>query len=505
MKPKTRETQIAIIGGGIAGTAIARELSKYKVDACLLEKQSSVGWGITKGSMSLVHGGIAYLSSRIVKRVDSEMSLEAFLKEPMNIKERLGEEGREMFFELSPLLNAPIKQVGRVMVAEDREQLDIYKVVKEIAEANGIDGVKILDRDGLKEKEPLINSKFIGGIYDPSEIAIFAPAWALAFAENARNNGIDVLLKTEVKSIKYKMGRYLIKTNNGQIEAEYVVNAAGIFADEVARMIGQDDFSMVFYKCQMLILENRDYIRHVVARLPEPGRPRMLIPTTYGDVLVSHSMDPCTDKNDLSTTSEALKLISEIPPDLIPNISVSSDIKTAFVGQLAFNSKNLPDYLLEFPKPKFLNVALAAPGLGPAPALAQEVVKMLADNGLQPETKSEFKPYHQAQPQFISLSTEEKNRKIKENPKFGHIICRCEHVAEQEIIDAVTGGSRMLDDIKFRTRCGMGRCQGGFCTSRVLQVMARELNVSPLGLTKKGDGSYLLACETKTLHQQEDK
>lgn len=505
MEEKAVETQVAIIGGGIAGAAIARELSKYKVDTCLIEKEASVGCGITKGSMALVHGGIAYLSSRIIKRMDSDLSLEAFLNQPLNVKERLGEAGRDMYFELAPLLNTPITRPGRVMVAADQEQLELYKVIKKVAEANGVKDIVILDRDGLREKEPLINPKFIGGIYDPSEAAIFPPEWVRAFTENARDNGVHVFLDTEVKAIKENNGYYSLKTSNGLIKAEFVVNAAGLFADEIAGMIGKGDFSMFFYKCQMLILENKGYIQHVIARLPEPGRPRMLIPTTHGDLLVAHSMDQSTDKYDLSTTMEGLDLISTYPPDLIPNISPRKDIKASFAGFLAFNTKKLPDYLLEFPEERFLNVALAAPGLGPAPALAQEVIKMLADEGLELVEKNDFNPYRFTEPRFIDLPTEEKNKKIQENPAYGHIVCRCEHVSEQEVVASVGTGARTLDDIKFRTRAGMGRCQGGFCTSRALQIMARELNVSPLELTKKGGNSYILKCETKELNEEEEK
>ena len=495
------EVQVAIIGGGIAGAAIARELSKYKVETCLIEKEPWVGWGISKGSMSLVHGGIAYLSSRIVKRTDSELSLEEFLAQPLNTKERLGDIGRDMYFELAPLLNATIIKPGRIMVAVDQEQLDIYKAIKEAAEAVGTKDIHILDKDGLKEKEPLINPKFVGGIYDPSEAAIFTTDWVTAFAENARDNGVHLLLNTKVKAINESKGYFSIKTNNGVIKAQFVVNAAGIFADEVAGVIGKADFSMVFFKCQMMILENKGYIQHVVARLPEPGRPRMLIPTTHGDILVAHTMEPTTDKRDLAVTKEGLDALSIIAPNLIPDISPRDDIKASFAGFLAFNSKKLPDYLLEFPKPRFLNVALAAPGLGPAPALAKEVVQMLGDEGLELVEKINFNPYRHQEPRFIELPTAEKNAKIQADPRFGHIVCRCQHVSEQEIRAAVRAGARTLDDIKFRTLAGMGRCQGGFCTSRVLKIMSEELGVSPLDLTKKGAGSYILQSKTKELRE----
>jgi len=501
MGTKVKETQVAVIGGGIVGAAIARELSKYKVDACLLEKEPSLGWGITKGSQGLVHGGIAYLSSRIVKRLDTELDLKSFLMQELNVKERLGFVGREMFFELAPLLNAKIVQCGRMMVAENQEELDTLKMVKEVAEENGIEDIEILDRQGLEEKEPLINPKFVGGLYDPSEGTIFPLEWVIAFGENAKDNGVNVLTETEVRGIEEKRGCYLIKTTDGPIKAEYIVNAAGLFADDVSAMIGRDYFSIFFYHCQMLVLENKDYISHVVARLPQPGHPRMLIPTTEGNILVVHTMTRETNKHNLSTTRDGLSdYLHNIPKDLIPTISPRKDMISSFVGFLAFNTRFPEDYLIEFPKKRFVNAVICAPGLGPSPAIAQEVVRMLGDEGLELVEKSDFNPYRFQESRFIDLSSDEKNRKILENPRYGHIICRCEKVSEQEVVMAIHRGAKTIDDIKFRTRAGMGRCQGGFCTSRVLQITARELGVSPLTLRKKGGNSYLLRSETKTLN-----
>jgi len=503
MREKVLETQVAIIGGGIVGTAIARELSQYTIDTCLLEKEPAVGWGITKGSMSLIHGGTAHLGSRILKRTDtqSSMTLEALLSQPLDMKEKLGQTGRKMYFELAPFLNATVIQIGKIYVASDQKQLETIKLVKKMAEVQGVMGLRVLDRDGLREKEPLISTKFIGGLFDPSEAAIFAPEWATAFAENARDNGVHILLDTEVTAIKEGKGCYSIKTTQGTVKAEFVVNAAGLFADEIASMVGKPDFSMYFYKCQMLVLENKGYISHVVGKLPEPGLPKLLLPTAHGDILVVHTMEPSTNKHDLTTTKEGLDLLSTYPSDFIPDISPKNDIKSSFAGFLAFNTKNAPDYLVEFGKDRFLNVALAAPGLGPAPALAKEVVALLGDEGLELTEKSDFNPYRFTEPRFIDLTTEEKNERIARNPRYGHIICRCEHVSEQEVVEAVKCGARTLDEVKFRTRAGMGRCQGGFCTSRVLEVMARELRMFPVELTKKGNNSPILKYKTKELRE----
>lgn len=495
MVAKVRETQVAIIGGGIIGSTIARELSKYKLDVCLLEKEPGLGWGITKGSQGLIHGGIAYLSSRIVKRLDTELDLRSFLMQRLNIKEKLGFVGREMFFELAPLLNARIVQCGRVVVAENQEELDTLKLVREVAEENGIEDIEILDRQGLEEKEPLVDHKFIGGLYDPSEACIFPVEWTLAFGENAKDNGVNMLTETEVKGIEEKKGYYLIRTTNGSIKAECVVNAAGLFADDVSAMIGKDDFSVFFYHCQMLVLENKDYTRHVVARLPQPGRPRMLVPTIEDNILVVHTMIRETNKHNLSTTRDGLlDYLCNIPKDLIPDISPRNDMISSFVGFLAFNTRIPEDYLIECPKKGFMNAVICALGLGPAPAIAQEIVKMLGDEGLELAEKSDFNPYRFQEPRFIELSDEEKARKIREDPRYGHIACRCETVTEGEIVEAIKKGTSTLDGVKFRTRAGMGKCQGNFGSPKTAGILARELNRPIEDITSKGGSSnYVFA------------
>ncbi len=493
METEVRETQVAVIGGGIIGTAIARELSKYKVDVCLLEKEADLGWGITKGSQGLVHGGIAYLSSRIVKRLETKLDFKSFLKMDFNVKEKLGFVGREMFFELAPLLDMKIIQCGRLMVAEDQEELKTLRLIKEVAEEKGIKGIEILDRQGLEEKEPFINSKFVGGLYDPNECAISPVEWAIAFGENAKDNGAKILTEMEVRGIENKNGHYLVKTSKGEMKAEYIVNAAGVFTDEISAMIGKDDFSIFFFHCQILILENRDYIRHLLCRIPQPGFPRMLVPTTEGNIAVVHTMDRETNKRNLRTTREGLNFLSNVPPDLIPSISPSRDALTSFVGFLAFNTKIPDDYLLECPQKRFINAVICPPGLGPAPAVAQEIVRMLGDEGLELAKKTDFNPYRYKGPRFMEIPNEEKSGKIHKDPRYGHMVCRCEGVTEGEIVEAIKKGAATLDGIKFRTRAGMGRCQGNFCGHKTADILAKELNQPFEKITKKGeDSNYVI-------------
>jgi len=275
-----------------------------------------------------------------------------------------------------------------------------------------------------------------------------------------------------------------------------VVNAAGLYADDIARMVDAADFEVTGWKAQLLILENRDFVHHVMCLVPQPQRGRLLIPTTHESIVVAHSFEPMTYKADAGTTREKMEELLTWPMEMVPDIS-RRHLVSSFAGYLMFNTKNPSDHLLESPKRGFINAVVGAPGLGPAPAMAREIVHMLAAQGLELTARSDFDPYLRREPRFIDLSWEEKNRRISSKPAYGHMVCRCMHVSEQEVRAAVRAGARTLDEVKFRTLAGMGRCQGGFCMSRVLQIMAEELRVSQVEITKKGGGSFILTGETR--------
>lgn len=503
MGQRVTETQVAVIGGGITGAAIVRELSKYKIDVSLIEKEGGYGFGITKACQGLLHGGIAHLTSRAVK-YHGDVPFKDHLLKPFGLKERLQNMGREEYFSLAHVLNEEISQPGRLVLAENKEDMEIVDLIMSVAEDLGISGISLLDRKGVEELEPAVHPKYIGGLFDANESVVLPMSWAVAFAENAEQNGAHIYKETEVKGIDEKKGYYIIKTNNGSFKAEYVVNAAGLYADEIAKMVGTADFEVSGWKVQLLVMENRDYAHHVLCMVPRPQRGRLAIPTTHDSLIFAHTFDPMTHKKDLSTTKEGVEELMSWPQEFIPPISNKHVIST-FASFLTFNTKNPDDHLLESPKPGFINAVVSAPGLGPAPAMAREIARMLADQGLEFITKSDFNPYRHKPPRFIELPEWEKNAKIQDEPRYGHMVCRCEKVSEQEIREAVRAGARTLDDIKFRTLAGFGRCQGGFCTSRVIQIMSEELEVSPLELTKRGGDSYMLTSETKGIRSGEFK
>ena len=500
MSDKIIETQVAVIGGGITGTAIARELSKYKIEVCLLEKEGNCGFGITKVCQGLLHGGIAHLTSRAVK-YHGGLPFRDHLLEPFNLKERLQNIGREEYFALAHVLNEEISQPGRLVLAENKEDMELVELMKEVADNLAIRGITLLDRLGIEQLEPLVHPKYIGGLFDANEAVILPMSWTVAFAENAEQNGAHIYRETRVKEIDEKNDYYLIKTGNGSFKAPYVVNAAGLYADEIAKMVGTADFEVSGWKAQLLVMENRDYMKHVLCVAPRPQKGRLAIPTTHNSLIFAHTFDPMTHKKDLSTTREGLDQLLSWPQEFVPSIS-KNHVISSFAGFLSFNTKNPNDHLLEAPKRGFINAVISAPGLGPAPAIAREIVRMLAEQGLELTTKSDFNPYRHKEPRFMELPQSEKNARIQAEPRYGHMVCRCEKVSEQEIRQAVRAGAKTMDDIKFRSLAGFGRCQGGFCTSRVLKIMAEELNVSPTEITKKGGDSFILKSNTKPLKKE---
>lgn len=497
------ETEVAVIGGGITGAAIVREISKYKIDVCMIEKEGGCGFGITKVCQGLLHGGISHLTSRTVK-YHKDMPFKEYLLQPFNLKENLQNRGREEYFSLAHTLNEEINRPGRLVLAEDDEDMKMVELIKEASEAQGIRDVSLLDQKGIQEIEPRINKKFIGGLFDANESVLLPTAWAIAFAENAEQNGAHILKDTQVLGIEEKSDYYLIKTSNDTIKTKYIVNAAGLYADDIAKMVDAEDFEITGWKAQQLVMENKGFTTSVLCATPKPQRGRLLIPTTHGSLIVAHTFHPMTDKKDRSTTKEGVKELMTWLKEFIPSIS-NKHLISAFSGFLTFNTKNPNDHLLESPKQGFITAAVSAPGLGPAPAIAREIIRMLADQGLECTTRSDFNPYRHKAPRFIDLPMWEKNKLVEEEPRFGHMVCRCEKVSEQEIREAVRGGARTLDDIKYKTLAGFGRCQGGFCTSRVIEIMAEELNISPLEITKKGHGSFILKRETKPVQSTEER
>ena len=483
------KTEVLIIGGGALGTAVARELSRYNVDATLVEKEVDTGWGSTKANMCIVCQGADSLEFR-----------------PEYKRTRLITESIPLMETLCSELDVPFKQTGELAVFFDGEGREKFEKMKDRSEKCGFSSHRLIGRDELRQMEPNISKEAEGALYDPG-IAVTDPVrLSIALAENAKQNGINILTGTTVTGIKTVTDGFEVATDQGAISCNYIVNASGASIDKVAAMVNADDFVVYPIRGYVAILDKKvsDIVNHEVHARPEaPGESNIITPTVHGNLFIGTPMK-AAKRGEKITTREAARTALENARRLVPGIS-ERDIIHCFSGFLMFRNWELGWHeCVVAPSrnvPRFINVSIGYPGVSATPATGREVVKLLANEGLQLEEKTDFNPYRKGITDFDTLSDEEKQKLIAADSRYGHVVCRCETVTEGEIVEAIRRGATTLDGIKFRTRAGMGRCQSGFCLPRVLHILSRELGVSEKEITRKGSGSEQLLYETKELIQ----
>ena len=481
------KTEVLVIGGGVLGAAIARELSRYKVEVALVEKEVDFGWGSTKANMSIVCQGADTLEFRKEYR-----------------RSRLVWESIPMMESLCHELDVPFKKVGELALFFNNNGREKYEKMRAKAESMGITTHRFIDRETLHRMEPNIAKDAIGALYDPN-IAITDPVrLTIALTENAKRNGVNLITGAEVQDIAVNTNGFEVKTSQGNISCEYIVNAAGMAVDKVAAMVNADEFVVYPIKGYVAILDNKvaDLVNHEVHARPEaPGESNIITPTVYGNLFIGTPMK-LAKRGDSSTTREMAEVTLRNARQLVPDIS-EKDIINSFAGFLMFRNWELGwhECVVDTSRnvPRFVNVSMGYPGVSAAPATGKEAVKLLGQEGLNLEEDPEFNPYRQAITDFSSLSDEEKRELIARGAKYGHVVCRCETVTEGEIVEAIKQGATTLDGIKFRTRAGMGRCQSGFCSSRVVSILARELGIPKEKVTKRGGESRQLLYSSKEL------
>jgi len=495
------ETQVLIIGAGTTGTAIARELSKYKVDTILLESREDIGMGETKASHGFIYsGGLTAAGSLVMKSVMLPSGQTAF--NPRSRKTQMEHESIKEFPSLAKEMEVGLSHDRRLMLARDEGDLKMLKVAERIC---GDMGTKItwLDREGILEREPCVTKDVIAGIADEGyQLSVYPWDWAIALAENARQNGLRLLLLTEVIGIKPLGGGFLIYTNRGSIRTEFIINAAGPYADKVAKMAGVCDFGLTCTRSQMVILDKRvNLLNQSVSLAPKPGKVRTLRKTISGNIqTICSEYYPVSDPEDTTTLMNWTDQSIAGAQEMIPSIS-KKDIITSYVGVRVFNTRDPEEDILEVSKgnPRFLNAAIRLPGVSVTPAAARHIVNLLGNQGLELATKTDFNPHRKRIPKVSELPDEERRKLIAQDPRYGHIVCRCEEVSEGEIVEAIRRGARTVAGVKYRTRAGMGRCQRGFCGPRVLEILARELDIPMRKVTQMGGLSRVLLYRSKDL------
>ncbi|KKC29011.1 NAD(P)/FAD-dependent oxidoreductase [Caldanaerobacter subterraneus] len=475
---------VLIVGAGVVGCSIARELSKYKLKVIVVEKgEDAASEGASKANSAILHAGYDPV--------------------PGTLKAKLNVRGNEMFEELCKDLDVPMKRTGSLVVAFSEEEIkELYKLFDRGIK-NGVKELSIITKDMVKEIEPYINDNVIAALYAKKAGIISPYVFTIALAENAAQNGVEFSFNSEVVDIKRKEDVFVVKTPSKEFYARYVVNAAGVYSDVINNMVGAKPFSVHPRKGEYLILDkDQGYLaRTVIFQVPtKMGKGILVSPTIDGNLLIGPTSEDIQDKEFKATTREGLNKAITVAKRSVDKFDVRKTI-TQFTGLRATPDTEEKDFIIgESDVKGFINVAgIESPGFTAAPAIAEMVRDILKDAGLELVEKDDFNPKRKPVIRFVELSDEEKNRLIKENPAYGRIVCRCETVTEGEVIDAIRRpvGAKSVDGVKRRVRAGMGRCQGSFCGPRIVEILARELNISPLEVTKHGRNSYILAGETK--------
>lgn len=472
---------VIIIGAGVVGSAIAREISRYNLKTCVIEKNNDVSDGTTKANSAIIHAG--------------------YDANPNTLKGKLNAKGNAMFDKLKEELDFPFKRNGSLVICFDKNDIPELEKLKAQGEVNGVPGIKILTREELLEMEPSISENAQGALYAPTGGIVSPYNFAIALAENASENGVEFKLETKVMNIEKKDGHYNVKTDKGDFEAKVVINAAGVYADEINNMVSDYKMHIIPRKGEYCLCDNTvgNLVSKTIFQLPTKlGKGVLITPTVDGNLLIGPNAQDIDHRDDLTTTKEGLDFVLEKAKLTIDPLPLSHII-TSFSGLRARNVEG--DFVIgerEDAK-NFINAAgIESPGLSSAPAIAEMVKDIVVEN-LNPEKNEKFNPVTKAIPRFRDMSLEERKALIKTNPKYGTIICRCECVTEGEIVDSIHRplGAKTLDGVKKRTRSMMGGCQGGYCSSPILNILARELNIAKTEVNKSSSNSNILIGENK--------
>ncbi|MGD0624751.1 MAG: FAD-dependent oxidoreductase [Thermodesulfobacteriota bacterium] len=499
---KAKETEVLIVGAGITGLSIARELSKYYTDVTVIEKESDVSMGISKTAGSLVYMGLFQAMSLIIKDLGRGANLE---EETRTERMRMLWEGYSIFNMIAHDLDILHKHVGVLVIARNESELEKLKQIERLSAFIPGAEVNWVDKEKLFEMEPNLTPDAIAGLYDlGGTISTFGPEYVIAVYENAVENGIQVLLDTECLQINEGNGVQFILTNKGPIKARFVINCAGKYADKVADMAkARTGWNYAFYRSQALLLDKKleGIINNIIGIPPDPGKIDFLYPLEEGNIHVYCGYyDLIEDRDFIDTTRDNFKDAIARMKKLVPKLS-EDDIITSYVGVRVFNDKFYDDNLIESSprNENFINVIIRMPGFTPASTVAQKVLGMLVDRGLGLKKKENFKPTRRGIPRFRLLNDKQRTELIKQDPRYGHVVCRCETVTEGEIVEAIKRGAKTVQGVQFRTRAGMGRCQRGFCGPRVVDILSRELGIPRTDVTYKGKESRILLFQSKEL------
>ena len=477
------KTDVVVIGVGAVGCAIARELSKYKIRVLVVDKNEDVGGDASKSNSAIIHTG--YDAS------------------PGTLESQLVVAANPMYDLIAKDLDVPFKRIGAILPAITEEQFEGLPAIKEKAFKNRVYDIEYKSAKELLEMEPELNPEVKGGLYIPRESIIDPFILVQALAENAAENGVVFMLNSKVTAIKTENGKIKsVVTEKGEIETEYVINSAGLYCDEIAEMVGKADYKVVARKGQFYILDKNTscQVNHIVLPIPtKVTKGKLMCPTIHGNMLVGPTAEDQPSKVDKSTSSDGLASIAKDVRNLIPNVNIRETI-TQYSGLRPNRNPEGLNFNMYDDLHGYINLSgVRSTGLTLSVAMGKYVVQQMLMSGAALTLKDNFIAKRKGIVKFSEQTTEVQEKLIKENPLYGNIICRCETITEAEIMEAIHRplGAKSMDAVKRRVRAGMGRCQGGFCGPKVIEILARELGVPASSINKNNDGSYMVVGTTR--------
>lgn len=468
----------AIIGCGIVGAAIAYELSRLDANVIILEKENDVCMGATRANSAIIHAG--------------------YDPEPGTLMARLNVRGAQMASVLCPRLDVPYKKVGSLVLGFDQADMETLKKLYRRGVANGVPGIRLMSREEVLEAEPQVSEAVLGALYAPGAAIVNPWEYGLALAEVAVRNGVSLRRSAPVTAVRGLSDGWEITAGGNTVTARFVINAAGLYSDAIHNMAAEPSFEILPAKGEYYLLDKCEgtRARHVLFQCPnEKGKGVLVAPTVHGNLIAGPNAVP-SSRDDTSNTAEGLEFVRTAAGKSVPGISWRSNIRN-FAGVRANSGE--ADFIIGEAAPGFFDAAgIKSPGLSAAPAIGEYVAGLLINAGFSRTPRAGWSDSRR-KVRIAHMTAGEKSRMISENPAYGRVICRCETITEGEIIDALHSviPPCSVDGIKRRAGSAMGRCQGGFCTPRVVEIMARELGIRPNEILQDKAGSEILIGETK--------
>ncbi len=473
---------VVIIGCGVVGAATAYRLARYRLHTLVLEANNDVANATTKANSAILHAG--------------------YDPEPGTKMAALNVEGNRMALDICRKLDVPVRQTGSMVLAFAPEQLPHLQMLYDRGVANGVPGLELLSGDAARALEPNLSGEVCGALLAPSAAVVDPWGLALAMVEVAVQNGVELRRSAPVTGIRPKEGGgFVLATPKGEVETRFVVNAAGVDADRVHRLLEPIPWQTRPNRGEYYLLDKSEggRVSRVIFQCPGPeGKGVLVAPTVHGNLIVGPNAEPVTDRRDLGNTAAGLAFVKARAVQSVPSIRFGENIRN-FSGIRANTDQS--DFIIQWSEnhPGFLDLAgIKSPGLTSAPAIGKLAADMLGEAGLPLAEKPDFIDERHVV-RFRHASPAEKAALIAKDPRYGRVICRCETITEGEILDAIHSpvGATTVNGVKRRCNAGMGRCQGGFCGPRVQAILARELGVSPTEILMDQAGSWVLCGETK--------